>query len=130
MNKLNLVVYDEILAVCKLKPCEDVPQWAFKKGKFLSISRTEDELSIVCEEANIPKDLEAERGWKYLKVEGQLDFGLTGILYSIAKPMAEYSISIFAVSTYDTDYVLIKEKYFEKALELLSKDFNIKRNEN
>lgn len=130
MNKLNLVVYNEVLAVCKMKPFLEMPQWAFEKGKFLSISRTEDELSIVCEEANVPLEVEAEKGWKYLKVEGQLDFGLTGILYSIAKPMAEHSISIFAVSTYDTDYVLIKEKDFERAVDILSKDFNIKRNEN
>lgn len=128
MKKLELKTLDMDLAVCRLDSRDKIPDWAIGAEGFVSISRTEKELSIVCPLELVPKGILAERDWKAFRVEGQLDFGLTGILYSIAKPMAENFISIFAVSTYDTDYVLIKEKDFERALNILSQDFIIKRN--
>ncbi len=88
-------------------------------GNFLSITRTDDELSIVCE-ADIPlKSEKSERGWACIKVLGPLDFGLTGILAGIASVLAEAEISIFAISTYDTDYILVKKEKLALAKEFL-----------
>ncbi len=76
---------------------------------FCSITRTADEVSIVCPLGRVPDDVRRESGWRCLKVEGPLDFALTGILASLAVPLAQAGISIFAISTYDTDYLLVKD---------------------
>lgn len=117
---LKLSVMEEALGVCRMQASEAIPQWA-QKGKFFSITRTEDELSIVCDEENIPREVTVERGWRCLKVEGPLDFSLTGILSSLAGPLAAAKVSIFAISTYDTDYLLVKRENLEKAKEVLGK---------
>ncbi len=88
----------------------DVPPWAFRESGFCSVTRTSDELSIVCTEEAIPREVEAERGWVCLKLAGPFAFTQTGILSSFLAPLAESGIGIFAVSTFDTDYVLIKEE--------------------
>jgi hypothetical protein len=75
---------------------------------FVSITQTIDELSIVCREANVPSDVKADRGWRALKVAGPLDLALTGVLASLVNPLAEAQINIFAISTFDTDYLLVK----------------------
>ncbi len=98
-----------------------MPHWAVK-GEFYSITKTHDELSIVCLEENIPLDIKCERYWRILKIEGPLDFSLVGILSKISSLMAENNISIFAISTYDTDYILIKENNIEKATGILNND--------
>ena len=79
------------------------------------MTRTEDELSLVVPEEKVPEVWKAERGWRCLKVEGPLDFGLTGILASLANPLADAGISIFALSTYDTDLILVPERELEQA---------------
>jgi hypothetical protein len=124
-KKLTLLSVDISLGICKLSAEEKIPEWASKVNDFISITRTDEELSIVCPERFIPEDVQAELGWKALKVKGQLDFSLTGILFSITKPLAVNSISIFAISTYNTDYVLIKEEDFDKATDILNDDFKI-----
>ncbi len=105
---LTLTVLPETLAVCRLASDAAVPGWAMA-GSFSSITRTADELSVVCAQSQVPDGVKREGGWRGLKVEGPLDFALTGILASLAAPLAQAGISIFAVSTYDTDYVLVKE---------------------
>ena len=117
---LVLSVMDAVLAVCRLGPSDDIPAWGLKHKGFFSITRTAEELSIVCLQENVPLSVKAEKGWRFLKVEGPLDFGLTGILSSLAQPLAAAKISIFAISTYDTDYVLLKEVHLAKAVEVLS----------
>jgi hypothetical protein len=119
-KNLNLEVLPNTLAVCRLSSNDSIPSWAFS-GDFFSISKTADELSIVCEEKQVPAGVKAGRGWRCLKVKGPLDFGLTGILASLAKPLAEAGISIFAVSTFDTDYLLVKMDVLERAISVLSK---------
>ena len=104
---MKLSVLDSTLAVCKIDPDGGVPQWA-TKGSFYSITRTPDELSIVCDSSIVPDGVVSEKSWKAFKVQGPLDFGLTGILAAIANPLAQAKISIFAVSTFETDYVLVK----------------------
>jgi hypothetical protein len=115
---LKLFLLPETLSVCRLPPAAPIPDWA-KKGGFSSITRTSDELSIGCEERQVPSEEKCEPGWRALKIDGLLDFGLTGILASVANPLAKAGVSIFAVSTFNTDYVLIKEKMRPKAIQAL-----------
>lgn len=117
---LTMKVLQETYGVCRLDVGEAIPAWALKGG-FFAVTRTEDELSIVCEEGNIPEGLICEKSWKVLKVEGPLDFALVGILASISRVLADKGVSIFAVSTYDTDYILLKENDLTCAVDSLRK---------
>jgi uncharacterized protein len=107
-----------LLAVCRLKPATPIPAWALN-STFFSITQTAEELSIVCDQTTIHADTKMERDWKIFKVAGTLDFSLTGILSSIAQPLAEQKISIFAISTFDTDFVLVKKEKWQNALQTL-----------
>ncbi|HEX6823967.1 MAG TPA: ACT domain-containing protein [Candidatus Sulfotelmatobacter sp.] len=105
-------------AIVRLEPQTAVPEWA-QKGEFTSITSTADELSIVCPATNVPPTIRAPQRWICLKLVGPFPFSLTGILLSFIQPLSDNAIPIFAVSTYDTDYVLIQEEFSEKALLLL-----------
>lgn len=115
----NLTLQPGKLMICRVGPEAAVPDWAGRGAGFLSITRTADELSIVCAEAQVPEGIKAERGWRAFKIEGPLDLSLTGIMASLLSPLAEARINIFAVSTFDTDYVLVKEEMVRKAAEVL-----------
>jgi len=119
--KLTLEVLPNKIGVCKLEAQSTVPNWPCK-GEFFSITKTPEELSIVCSEDNIPKDVLCERGWRAFKVQGTLDFGLVGILAKITAALANAGLGIFAVSTYNTDYILVKEKDLEYAIIALRND--------
>jgi hypothetical protein len=119
LMNLTLSLMPEKLAICRLDPDAGVPDWA-RGSHFLSITRTKDELSIVCSEADVPEMVKSDRGWRCLKVAGPLDLALTGILASLANPLAEAQINIFAVSTYDTDYLLVKEESLARSIDVLS----------
>ena len=97
-----------------------IPSWSLQ-GAFTSISRSGDELSLVCPEENVPSGITSDGGWACLKLEGPFPFSETGILSSFIGPLSANAIPIFAISTYDTDYVLIKEAFLEKALSTLRK---------
>jgi hypothetical protein len=116
---LNLALLPERLAVCRLAPDAATPAWV--SGELTAVTRSAEELSIVCAEVCVPAEVRAERGWRALKVAGPLDFGLVGILAALASPLAAAGISIFAISTYDTDYLLLKEERLPLALETLRK---------
>ncbi len=120
VNVLNLKELPYTLAICKLKPNQDLPVW-IRASAFYSVTKTSEELSIVCEQSIIPKNIECNKDWKAFKVEGLLDFSLTGILASIANPLAKNKISIFAVSTFDTDYILVKSESWIEAKLCLEK---------
>lgn len=90
-------------------------------GSFYSVTRSDYELSIVCPQANIPQGAHCDSGWRNLKIEGPLDFSLTGVLTSIVGPLAEVGISIFSISTYDTDYVLVKDQDLSRTVIELSR---------
>ena len=115
---LRLSVLEERLAVCRLDPGSEIPAWA-TPSSFFSVTRTPDELSIVCPEHNVPAGVAHKGGWRALKLEGPFDFGLVGILASVAVPLAESEVGILAVATYDTDYVLVKESQLDLALSTL-----------
>ncbi|MEW9125074.1 MAG: ACT domain-containing protein [Thermotaleaceae bacterium] len=117
-KKLTMRLLKEKYGVCRLGENEPIPEWG-KKGDFYAITKTSDELSIVCSQENIPHDINSERNWRILKVEGPLDFSLIGILASISTLLAQSGISIFAISTYDTDYILVKEKDIDRAIHAL-----------
>jgi hypothetical protein len=115
---LTLSLLPDTLAVCRLAPDADVPAWAWT-GEPASVTRTRDELSIVCRADAVPGDVCAEGGWRCLKVQGPLDFALTGILAALTAPLAAAGIALFAISTYDTDYLLVKAEMLDRAAEVL-----------
>jgi len=117
---LELITLDARLAVCRLAPGQPIPAWAAEEKGFLSLTLTAEELSLVCPEARVPAGVRAERGFRALKIRGPLDFNLTGVLSSLLLPLAQRGISVFALSTYDTDYLLVREERLEEALALLS----------
>lgn len=118
-SSMKLLVLDEDFGIARLDVTDPTPAWA-AQGSLCSVTRTREELSIVCAAAAIPADVQAERGWRCLRVAGRLDFSLTGILASMAGPLAAANVSIFAVSTYDTDYVLVLKESLAAAIETLS----------
>ena len=109
----SLTLLPDRYVIAKLASDASVPSWA--TGDFTSVTRTADELSIVCTEENVPSDVRAERGWSLLKVEGPLRLDETGILSSLLSPLATAGIPVFTVSTFDTDYVLLKEDKISRA---------------
>jgi uncharacterized protein len=113
----GLTVIPGIYAIAKLPPDAALPVWA--AGRFVSVTRTPHELSIVCEQGNVPSDMRIEGGWRALMVEGPLDFSLTGVLASLAAPLAAAGISVFAIATYDTDYVLVRARDLFRAVGVL-----------
>lgn len=117
---MQLMLLPGQLAICRLPAGASVPEWARVAGMLLSITRTADELSVVCDEASVPAEMLAERGWRALQVAGPLDFALTGVLAALAAPLAQAGVSIFALSTYDTDYVLVREADVERAVAALA----------
>lgn len=115
---LTLSLLPGTLAVCRLEPHAPLPAWALK-GPLASITRTDEETSIVCAEENVPEGVLCERGFACLKVAGPLDFTLTGVLAALTPPLAQAGISAFAIATYDTDYVLVKQERLRDALAAL-----------
>jgi hypothetical protein len=119
-HNLKYRVLTERLAVCRLASDIPIPAWA-TEGGFFCVVRTRDELSIVCTEDvctedRLPDGAPAERGWVALRLEGPFPFSMTGVLASFVQPLAEAQIPVFAISTFDTDYVLIKREHLEQAM--------------
>jgi uncharacterized protein len=104
-------------AIVRLAPDAPIPAWA-TQGEFTSMTRTADELSIVCPTENLPPDVHSPHRWICLKLEGPFPFSQTGVLLSFIEPLSKNDIPIFAISTYDTDYVLIPEEH-ARALDVL-----------
>jgi hypothetical protein len=122
--KLKISVLPEVFMVCRLDKDAEIPDWAWA-DEFVSITKTPEELSIVCRQFDVPKNAKCEKGWRCLKVNGPLDFSCVGVLASLSMPLAKAGVSIFAVSTYDTDYLLVKEKDLERAICVLSHEGHI-----
>lgn len=113
------------LAVCRLPAGSPPPAWVFhREADFFSITRTPDELSVVCAEDGLPPSMtQCEGGWRALELEGPIPFEAVGVLASLVAPLATAGIPVFALSTFDTDYVLVKEEQLARALATLAKDF-------
>ena len=106
-------------AILKLPPNAPVPAWTLLPVSFISVTRTTDELSIVAPSSIVPAELSAEREWTLLQLKGPFAFDQTGILASIATPLANAKVGIFALSTFDTDYLLVKTSQVPMALATL-----------
>jgi len=117
-TKLTLSSLPDLLAICKLSSRHKIPDWA-TRSRFSSITRSPDELSIVCAQADVPAGVDCEPDWRCLKVDGPLDFALTGILAALSTVLAGAGISIFALSTYETDYLLVKAEKLAQAIQVL-----------
>lgn len=120
-GSLTLDVRPERWAVCRLSAEEDIPAWA-TAGAVWSVTRRDDELSVVVDQTVVPADVTAERDWAGLVVRGPLDFSLTGILARLATGLAEAAVPIFALSTHDTDLVLVPSRLLPTAVAALRAD--------
>jgi hypothetical protein len=112
--QLNLRVLDGQLAICRLEAHAETPTWA-TSSSLCSVTWTAEETSVVCLESAVPKGVQCERGWRAVMLVGPFEFSLTGVLRAVLGPLADAGVSIFAVSTFDTDYVLVKQSALEAA---------------
>jgi hypothetical protein len=119
-SKLKFRRLPSLYAIVRLAPDAPVPDWA-TNGEFTSVTRTSDELSVVCPSSNLPPDVPSPHRWACLKLEGPFPFSQTGVLLSFIEPLSDNGVPIFAISTYDTDYVLIQEEFVERATNELHK---------
>jgi hypothetical protein len=117
-QKLKFRQLSTLYSIVRQPPDAPLPAWA-TTGEFTSITRTPDELSIVCPAENIPKDVDPGPRWICLKLEGPFPFSQTGVLLSFIEPLSNNRIPILAISTYDTDYVLVQEEFAGTALNAL-----------
>lgn len=122
-SSLDLYVLPERLAICRLGPEEKLPPWA-GSAVLLSVTRTQAETTVVCQEENVPAGITCNKSWRCLRIGGVLDFSQTGILSSLTAPLAEEGIPIYALSTYSTDLILIKEKDLSRAVLVLTRSGN------
>lgn len=116
---LELTLLPEALSVCRLPGGAAAPPW-LEGEAFTAVTRTPHETSVVCRAAVVPEDVRAEPGWRALRVAGPLDFALTGILLALLAPLAAAGVAVFALSTFDTDYLLVREAALDDALEALT----------
>lgn len=119
MPQIKLQTLDGAYAISRLDATEAIPAWA-DGGGFVSISRTDDELSVVCLADRVPGDVKSDGGWTCFKLVGPFAFNETGIALAVIKPLAEAGIGIFLVSTFDTDYLLVKSSDAANAQRLLA----------
>ena len=115
---MTLLLLDDQFAISRLDPDAPLPTWATARP-FFSITRTSNELSVLCRQDAVPDGVLCERGWRCLRVAGAMPFSVVGVLASLTAPLAEAGISVFAVSTFDTDYLLVKEDVLEPAVDIL-----------
>lgn len=117
-NRLTFRILAGKYAIARLTADSSVPAWA-SRGEFTSITRTPEELSVVCPIENLPRDVTSPHRWTCLKLEGPFPFSMTGVLLSFIAPLSSNQIPIFAISTFDTDYVLVQEEHASAALDFL-----------
>lgn len=103
----------DTFAICRMDKNASLPGWAVG-GEFWSVSRTPDELSVVCPQGSVPADVDHEAGWKCLKVDSPFQFDLAGMILSMAAPLAEAEMDLFVVATHDSDYLMVREKDLER----------------
>lgn len=117
ITSFTLEVLPDTFAICRLDGDAGVPEWA--NSEFTSVTRTPDELSIVCSQDDVPAEIQSEDGWRCLRVAGKLDFSVIGVIAALTGTLAAANISVFAISTFDTDYLLVKESDLDAAVESL-----------
>jgi uncharacterized protein len=110
---LELRLLAAVFAVCRLDPVAPVPDG------FWSVTRTDDELSVICVDDAVPEGAVVQRGWRALQFVGPLDFALTGVAAALTAPLAEAQISVLPIATYDTDYLFVRDETLSRAVEAL-----------
>jgi len=126
--RLTLLVRPWELAVCRFSADSPLPAWVLHaEAEFFSITRTPAELSVVCAEDDLPPSASehVERGWRALELVGPIPFSTTGIISGLTAPLAAAGIGVFVISTYDTDYLLVKGAVFERASAILGEFFTL-----
>ncbi len=114
---MKLKVLEDSFTICKIRDIKDIP-----KAKYTFTAVTDEEISILCPKENIPSEYtDIDTDWRGFRIEGILDFSLTGILSELSAVLAQNKIGIFAVSTYNTDYIFVKEHNLKRAMEVLKK---------
>jgi hypothetical protein len=116
-HSLSLDLLADPLAVCRLDPASPLPEWA--DGEFVSVTRTAAELSLVCAQRSVPDGVRHEPGWRCFRLAGPIDFAQVGVLAALLVPLAEAGVGVFALSTFDTDYVLVKDADVPRAADSL-----------
>ena len=117
-RRLQLKLLPERFAISRLAPTASIPEWAMQ-GSFFSVTRTGDELSVVCELGRVPAGVQAQSGWRVFKVHGPFVLTEIGVLSALASPLAEARVSLFAISTFDTDYLLVASETLSVAVAAL-----------
>ena len=120
-HRLPLELLPQPLMLCRLPADAPVPDWAGTARRFLSITRTAEELSIVADEVALPPDCDAQRGYRAIRVRGPLPLDLVGIFAALASPLADAGIPIFPIATWDTDYLLVQQADLAAAVEALER---------
>lgn len=119
LKKLSLLILPERMAVCRFEPTAPLPDWV-DTSSFYSVTRTDEELTVVCRETALDAGATCDGGWRCFRVQGVFDFSEIGIMFSLTRPLAKSGVSVFVISTYDTDYFLVKEKDLAKAIDALT----------
>jgi len=119
MKTLQMKQLDGEFAIARLSPSDPIPEWVAGAKGFTSVTRTDYELSILCSAESLPDEVKCEKGFAGLRVAGKLDFSATGVLASLAGPLAKSGISILAVSTFDTDYLFVQRREIDSAIRVL-----------
>ena len=117
-RRLALRVHPGLYCICRFGPDEPTPAWT-ALASFSSVTRTGEELSVVCDEEAVPLEVQAQRGWRLLGVHGPIDLGIVGVLAGLTTTLARAGVSIFAISTFDTDYLLVREDDVHRAVDAL-----------
>jgi hypothetical protein len=115
---MQLRTLPDSYAVVRLEPGSDLPEWV-DKGPFRSVTRTEHEVSVVCRDYDVPEGQSVDRGWTLLETVGPFDFSLTGATASLVAPLAEAKVPIFLISTFESDYVLVRSSDLARAADAL-----------
>ena len=118
MNQLTFIVMNGIFSLCSLAPQDPIPAWAVLSS-FYTISKTNDELSIVCESQYVPIDVKHDRNWSLLKIAAVLDLSLTGITAKFSTALADAGVNLCVIATYETDYILVKQQKLPTAIAAL-----------
>jgi hypothetical protein len=117
-NQLILDLLEENFAICQLGPHDPIPQWN-RNSFFSSVTRTPEELSVICLEKDVPVKVKSDKNWRCLKINGILDFTLTGIISAITQPLADAGIGTFVLSTFNTDYFFVKNHNLSQTISTL-----------
>ncbi len=118
MNQLPFIIIDGVFSLCRLAPGDAIPSWALQ-SRFYTISKTSDELSVVCESLYVPAEVKQDGNWRLLKIASVLNLSLTGITAKFSTALANADINLCVIATYETDYILVKQEKLQLAITAL-----------